>query len=368
MPDFPLFPQQAGSLAQEVDILFLAWSAISAFFSLLIAGLILYFFVRFRRRSEDDTGVPERASWPLEVAWSVIPLVIALAMFAWGTKVFFAISRPPADAVEYYVTAKQWMWKIQHPSGAREINALHIPIGVPIKLIMTSEDVIHSFFVPAFRVKQDVLPGRYSTLWFEAEKPGQYHLFCAEYCGAEHSKMIGSIYVLEADEYEAWLGGGPPTRSPVELGAELFTNLACDSCHGDGDGARGPSLDGVFGSQVQLASGRTVVADENYIRTSILDPGSQIVAGYQPLMNTYQGQVSEEQIGHLIAYIKSLAPGAAPGEAPAGVADDVGTSTEGEPTVPNTDSDASIPPVTSGDGEPVSEPNREPVQGRDSRP
>lgn len=306
MPDLPLFPQQAGTLARDVDFLVLAWTVISIFFASLICVLLLYFFVRFRRRHDNERGIPERASWPLEITWSVIPTVIALFMFAWGAKVFFDISRPPGEAIEYFATGKQWMWKIQHPSGAREINDLHIPVGVPIKLTMTSEDVIHSFFVPAFRVKQDVLPGQYTTIWFEATKPGKYHLFCTEYCGAEHSKMIGSVYVMEADEYEAWLGGGPATQPPAELGRELFANLACNTCHGEGDGARGPNLDGLYGSEVELATGRTVMADENYLRNSILSPGSQMVAGYQPLMPTFQGQVSEEQLNQLIAYIKSL--------------------------------------------------------------
>ena len=321
MPDFPLFPQRASTLAGEVDFLTLAWLAVSAFFTLLIAGLILYFFVRFRRRSPDERGIPEHASWPLEITWSVIPLAIALGMFVWGARVFFALSRPPADAVEYWVNAKQWMWKVQHPSGMREINALHVPVGVPIKLTMTSEDVIHSFFLPAFRVKQDVLPGRYTTVWFEATRPGRYHLFCAEYCGAEHSKMGGSVYVLHPDEYEAWLGGGPPSKPPAELGAELFVARACNTCHVPGGSGRGPDVAGLYGSEVRLASGRTVVADDTYLRESLLNPAAQMVAGYQPLMPTYQGQLSEEQLTQLLAYIKSLgkaeAGGAARKEGPA---------------------------------------------------
>jgi cytochrome c oxidase subunit 2 len=306
MPGFPLFPQRASSLAGEVDVLFLAWLGISAFFALLIAGLILYFFVRFRRRSPEERGIPEHASWPLEITWSVIPLAIALGMFAWGARVFFAIARPPADAVEYWVTGKQWMWKVQHPSGAREINSLHVPVGVPIRLTMTSEDVIHSFFVPAFRVKQDVLPGRYTTVWFKATKPGRYHLFCAEYCGAEHSRMGGSIWVLPPDEYEAWLGGGPPGKPPAELGADLFAVRACNTCHLPGGTGRGPDLTGVFGSEVRLATGATVVADETYLRESILNPAAKMVAGFQPLMPTYQGQLSEEELAQLLAYLKSL--------------------------------------------------------------
>ncbi len=306
MPHFPLFPEQASTVAGDVDLLYLAWVVISAISSLLVAGAVLYLALRYRRRSAGQVGTDEHAPAFLEIAWSVIPLVICLAFFFWGTKVFFTISRPPANAVEYFVTGKQWMWKVQHPSGAREINHLHVPIGVPIKLTMTSEDVIHSFFMPAFRVKQDVLPGYYSTVWFEATKTGRYHLFCAEYCGAEHSKMGGYVTVMTADEYEAWLGGGPPSKPPVELGRELFSGLACNTCHQAGDSQRGPKLDGLYGSAVQLANGRVVAADDNYLRESIVNPAAKQVAGFELLMPTFQGQVSAEQLSALIAYIKSL--------------------------------------------------------------
>jgi cytochrome c oxidase subunit 2 len=308
-PQLPLFPESASTLSPEVDALFIAWSAVSLFFTLLIAGLILYFMVRYRRRSVDEVGQPERAALWLEIAWSAIPLVIALAMFVWGTRVFFKLYRPPADAVEYYSVGKQWMWKFQHPDGHREINALHIPVGRPIKLKLTSEDVIHSFFVPAFRVKQDALPGRYTQVWFQATKPGTYHLFCAEYCGGEHSRMIGSIIALEPRQYEEWLAGGPAGKSVVASGAELFNQLACQTCHvaAPNRPTRGPALKGLFGSQVKLASGETATADDNYIRESILNPTAKLVAGYDPIMPTYQGQVSEEQLLQLISYIKSLA-------------------------------------------------------------
>jgi cytochrome c oxidase subunit 2 len=339
MQDFVLFPEGASSLAGQVDLLFFAWVGISAFFSLLIAGLVFYFFIRFKSPAEGATGRPEKASWPLEVTWSVIPLVIALVMFGWGTKVFFSLARPPADAVEYFVTGKQWMWKIQHPTGTREINNLHIPVGVPIKLTMTSEDVIHSFFVPAFRTKQDVLPGRYSTIWFEATKPGKYHLFCAEYCGAEHSLMGGWVYAMEATDYEAWLSGAGPALAPAESGRALFAQLACDTCHREGERARGPALEGLYGSQVTTTTGRALIADDTYLRESILNPGAQIVAGYQPLMPTFQGQVSEEQLNHLIAYIKSLTPSAAAdGAATAGGASAADTGSV-PTTGTNTDTD-----------------------------
>jgi cytochrome c oxidase subunit II len=308
---FPLFPQSASSLSGDVDLLFIAWSAISIFFTLLIAGLILYFMTRYRRRHPEEVGASERAAMWLEIGWSVVPLVIMLAMFVWGTRVFFQLYRPPADAVEYTAIGKQWMWKVQHPGGQREINTLHIPVGQPIKLRLASEDVIHSFYVPAFRVKQDAVPGRYTSVWFNATKPGVYHLFCAEYCGTEHSRMIGSIIVMEPQDYEAWLAGGAAGRSMAASGAELFQSLACVTCHQAGAAgriARGPALEGLYGSQQKLANGQTVIADDTYIRESILTPTAKLVAGWEPVMPTFQGQVTEEQITQLIAYIRTLGP------------------------------------------------------------
>ncbi len=310
----PLFPESASSVAPQVDALFYAWTVVSIFFTLLIAVLIIYFMTRYRRRHEDEVGQPERAPIWLEIGWSAIPLAIALAMFAWGTKVFVEIYRPPSDAVVYYGVGKQWMWKFQHPEGQREINTLHVPVGQSIQIKLTSEDVIHSFFVPAFRVKQDALPGRYTSVWFRATRPGTYHLFCAEYCGGEHSRMIGSVVVLEPHDYESWLAGGPAGQSMTLSGAELFQQLACQTCHGeDGSGAgmtgmapRAPRLAGLYNSQVALADGRKVVADESYIRESILNPMVKVTAGWQPIMPTFQGQITEEQLTQLISYIRSL--------------------------------------------------------------
>ena len=308
--DLPLFPPSASSVSPQVDALFFAWSAVSVFFSLLIAVLIIYLMAKYRRRSPDEVGLPERAPFWLETAWSLIPLAIMLVMFVWGTRVFINIYRPPADAVQYYSIGRQWMWKFQHPTGQREINTLHIPAGQPIQLLLQSEDVIHSFFVPAFRVKQDAVPGRYTSVWFQATKPGTYHLFCAEYCGGEHSRMIGSIVVMEPRQYEQWLSGGPAGRSVVASGAELFQQLACQTCHRTGAAApglaRAPRLEGLFGNQVRLQDGSTVVADENYLRESILNPMAKVTAGWQPIMPTYQGQVTEEQLTQLISYIRSL--------------------------------------------------------------
>lgn len=311
--NLPLFPESASTFASEVDALYFFGLFIAAFFSLLIAVLVVGLAVKFRRRSEADYGVPEKTSLPLEITWSVIPLIIVMVLFFWGVKVFVTLYRPPADAVEYFAVGKQWMWKFQHPEGNREINDLHVPVGVPIKLTMTSEDVIHSFFVPAFRVKADVLPARYTTVWFEATKPGKYHLFCAEFCGAEHSRMGGSVYVMEPHDYEAWLAGKEPGKTFLASGEELFTDLACHTCHTGDTGGRGPLLTDLTGSDVLLADGRTMERDDAYLRESILEPAAKVVAGYQPLMPSFQGQVSEEQLLALIRYVKQLNQ-TAPGE------------------------------------------------------
>lgn len=315
MQDFPLFPEAASTVAPHVDALYITWSVISLFFSALIAVLILVFFVKFRQRAPQAVGREhEGSTLPLEITWSVIPLVIALTMFGWGAKVFFEQSRPPADAVDYFASAKQWMWKFQHPEGIRETNDLHVPVGQAVRMTMTSQDVIHSLYLPAFRVKMDVVPGRYTTLWFRPTKPGAYHLFCAEYCGTEHSKMGGTIYVLEKEEYDEWLVANQVGNPVREEGEKLFAQLACDTCHRTGEPAaggelvaeRGPRLDGLVGRQVTFHDGRKQVADMTYVRESILDPQKKIVAGWQPVMPTYRGQVDEEQILALVAYIRSL--------------------------------------------------------------
>ncbi len=328
--DLPLFPPAASTGAHQVDMITYVWLVVAIFFSLLIAGLILFFMARYRRRSADAVGAPTGNPLLLEITWSGIPLLITLVMFAWGARVFFFVYRPPSNAVEYFAVGKQWMWKFQHPEGNREIDELHVPVGQPIKMIMTSEDVIHSFYVPAFRMKQDVLPGRYTTTWFEADRPGTYHLFCAEYCGTEHSRMIGSVVVMEPTDYEAWLSGAQPGQSLVASGAQLFQSLACNTCHRPGPGmaARGPRLEGLFGHQVALADGRSVVANEDYIRESILNPTAKVTAGYQPIMPTFQGQVTEEQLVQIIAYVKSLsgAPGDGTDSTAAGAGAGAGTA------------------------------------------
>jgi cytochrome c oxidase subunit 2 len=309
-------PPEASTLARDVDSLYGFLIGVSVFFSLLIAGLIIGFAVRYRRRSAQAIGTPQHGSVPLEIAWSAIPLAIALVSFFWGARVFFHISRPPANAVEYYAVGKQWMWKFQHPEGAREINTLHVPIGTPIKLTMTSQDVIHSFYVPAFRVKMDVLPGRYTTAWFQATQPGTYHLFCAEYCGTDHARMGGWVVVMEPHAYEDWLAGAGRGEARLASAEELFRQYACDSCHRPDTAARAPKLDGLFGREVRLASGATLRADENYLLESILNPNAKIVAGYKPIMPTFQGQIGPEEAMALVRYIRGLEGPAQPQAAP----------------------------------------------------
>ena len=302
------FPEQASSIAGTVDNLYLFLVLISAFFSLLIAVLIIYFAVKYRRRSEADMPVPAHGGLLLEITWSVIPLGISMVIFAWGASIFFTESRPPADSMEIWVTGKQWMWKVQHMEGQREINELHIPVGRNIKLTLTSEDVIHDFYVPEFRTKTDVVPGRYTTEWFRPIKTGKYHIFCAEYCGTKHSGMVGSVYVMEPADYEAWLTNGGATGSMSQRGEALFSQLGCITCHqADGHG-RCPTLVGLFGKPVEIQHGQVVNADAGYIRESILYPQAKIVAGYEPIMPTFQGQVTEEGVQQLVEYVKSIGP------------------------------------------------------------
>ncbi len=302
---FPLWPAKASTMAGNVDALFVFLVVLSTLVSVAIFTMILVFAVRFRKRR----GVPAEqieGSTPLELTWSIVPLGIFMMIFTWGAVIYFQERTPPQGATEVYVVAKQWMWKLQHQEGQREINELHIPVGQDVKIIMTSQDVIHSFYVPAFRIKQDVLPGRYTTAWFHATKPGTYHLFCAEYCGTQHSGMIGQVVVMEPAQYESWLSGGGASGSLADNGQALFQQLGCSTCHRSDTQGRGPNLVGVYGKPVQLEDGRTVMADENYVRESILSPAAKIVAGFKPIMPTFQGIVSEEQVNALVAYIKSL--------------------------------------------------------------
>jgi cytochrome c oxidase subunit 2 len=306
---FKLLPQQATEFAKQVDSLYLFILGVSVFFTVLFIVLLVGFTIRYRRKAnQTEKPEPPHEHYTLEILGGSFLLVLLMGMFFWGAKLYFKAQSPPADAMEVLVTGKQWMWKIQHPSGKKEINTLHVPVGKAVKLSMTSEDVIHSFFIPAFRVKNDVLPGRYTQLWFKPEIEGTFHLFCAEYCGTEHSQMIGFVKVMSQEAFDRWLvNAGDVNETPVQAGARHFAELGCAACHGAVSGALGPNLAGVFGHDVKLADGTTEVADENYLRESILNSQAKIVAGYAPIMPAFQGIITEEQLGHLIAYIKSLA-------------------------------------------------------------
>jgi cytochrome c oxidase subunit 2 len=313
MGDVQFWPDHASNFAWPVDLIYLVLIALSVIFSVPIIFLIFYFGFKYRRGAVVDRKMSHTSNW---LEWSAIGGMLALIVpiFVWSASLYFNMYRPPDGALEIYVVGQQWMWKLQHPTGQREINQLHVPVGRPIKLIMTSEDVIHSLYVPAFRVKHDVIPGRYSILWFEATKTGSFHLFCTEYCGTEHSGMVGEVIVMEPAAYQAWLSGGgqaqagaPQTpESMAEAGQRLFQERGCASCHVSGGGGPAPSLGGVYGSQVQLEDGQVVTADDAYIHESILSPAAKVVKGYQPIMPSFQGQLTEQDILNLIAYIKSL--------------------------------------------------------------
>lgn len=306
--DLPLMPPQASSFAFEVDALYLVLVLITILFFAAIGGLELYFAIKYRRRSATEIPPEVHESRMLEISWIVIPFFVVMILFVWSASLFFKLYRPPQEALEIFVTGKQWMWRVQHPDGQREINALHVPLGRRVKLTMTSEDTLHAYFIPAFRTKADVVPGRYTSIWFEPTRVGTYYLFCAEYCGSYHSGMIGWVTVLDPAAYQSWLSGGETSGSPVANGTKLFTSLSCNTCHKPDGKGRGPALEGLFGQEVQLASGQKVVADETYLRESILDPRAKTVAGFEPIMPTFQGQVSEEQILQIVAYIKSIGP------------------------------------------------------------
>jgi cytochrome c oxidase subunit II len=304
--NFPFFPQQASEQAATVDALYFFLVAVTGFFMLLVTVLVVVFAIKFHRKHDKEVGVAIHGSLALELLWTFIPLGITMVMFVWGAQVFFHMTRPPKGAMEIFIVGKQWMWKAQHMDGAAEINELHVPIGRPVKLTMGSEDVIHSFFIPDFRVKADVVPGRFNTMWFTASKPGKYHIFCTQYCGTKHSAMIGTVTAMEPAAFQAWLSGGAGGGTMAENGAKLFADLSCNTCHFDTGQGRGPVLKGIFGKQTLLANGQTVAVDDAYLRESIINPQAKIVAGFQPIMPTFQGLVTEEQLLQLIAYVKSL--------------------------------------------------------------
>lgn len=301
----PLWPARASTLANNVDLLYVFLIVVTGFFTLLVFALVIFFAVKYRQRP-DRHATQIEGSYALEATWTLIPFGILMVMFVWGAVVYMKSVQPPDNAMEIFVVGKQWMWKLEHPEGVREINTLHVPVGRDVRLTMISQDVIHSFYVPAFRIKQDVLPGRYTTLWFHAIKTGHFHLFCAEYCGTLHSGMIGEVVVMDPGDYQAWLAGNAQQGTMANSGEKVFAELGCASCHRSDTQGRGPNLAGVYGKPVMLDNGTTVMADENYLRESILNPGSKVVAGFRPIMPTFNGIVNEEQMLALITYMKSL--------------------------------------------------------------
>ena len=315
--NIPLFPEEASNFARPVDSIFWGLMAISAFMTLGLFAAITFFLIRYRNTSEADRTMSRISPTYLEVTWSVIPMVIFIGLFVWGALVFVKASKPPADALQIYVVGQQWYWDVRHENGRHEIGDLHIPVGLPVQLIMTSADVIHDYFIPAFRTKRDVVPGKYTTEWFIATKPGKYRVLCNQFCGTKHGEMAGYVYAMRPEEYAAWLGApeGTGQQSVAQNGAALFRQYSCSGCHGANTAVHAPSLDGIYGHPVPLERGGFATADEQYLRDSILRPSSQVVAGYKPIMPNYQGQMSEQDVMAIIAYIKSLSQPPAPASA-----------------------------------------------------
>jgi len=302
----PIQPPAASSVAEGVDKLYFVLSGITIFFTVLIFSIILVFMIKYRRRSDDEKTVETHTPLVVELTWTIIPSLICAVLFVWSAALYVRNGRPPQSSTEIFVIGKQWMWHLQHVEGPREINELHVPVGVPIKLTMTSQDVIHDFYIPAFRVKKDVLPGRFSSLWFQATETGTYHLFCAQYCGTSHANMIGWVYVMTPTDYAAWLAGGEKTESLAQQGERLFSQFGCNNCHTAEGNGRAPSLVGIYGKPQKLQSGETRVVDESLIQAAILAPATVHLPNYQAIMPTYQGQVDAEQMTQLVAYVKSL--------------------------------------------------------------
>ena len=308
MFNFPILPVQASTFAEHVDLFFYVLVIGNTLYTIGITAVLIYLGVKYQQVPGSGRKSKTFHSMKVELLWTGVPLLLALGIFAWGATLFYDFYNVPGNTLDINVEGKQWMWKLQHPNGMREVNELHIPKGRPVKLTMTSQDVIHAFYVPAFRVKQDVLPAVYSTLWFEATKVGEYPLFCAEYCGTQHSTMGGKIVVMEPADYEQWVSGGP-ALTPVKAGEALFQQMGCATCHMSGDLSRGPNLGGVYGKEVKVKVGnevQTLVANEEYIRESIMNPAVKVVEGYSPLMPTFANQLKEEDVLNLVAYIKSL--------------------------------------------------------------
>jgi cytochrome c oxidase subunit 2 len=303
----PYFPQDASTTAGGVDALFLFLVVASTIVTLGIFLCLIVFSIAFRRRPGNEIARQIPGNLKLETTWTLIPLVLAMIPFVWGARLYFDLSSPPDDALNVYVVARQWMRKAEHPDGQSEIDELHVPVGQPVRLTMISQDVIHSFFVPAFRMKMDVLPGRYTTAWFQATAVGRYRLECAEFCGTDHAEMLGWIVAMDPPDFASWLDG-QASQSLASQGDRLFQQLGCNGCHRADSLARAPVLAGLYGQTVRLQDGSQLLADESYIRRSILEPNAQVVDGWQPIMPPFQGQLSEEQLLALVAYVRSIGP------------------------------------------------------------
>lgn len=305
LTNFAVFPPEASTIAPYTDALFIYLILISLFGMGVVLVIMVGFSVRYRKeRSPEPT--PIEGNTLLEAAWTIIPLALFMITFVWGALLYFRIYNPPTNAMNIYIVGKQWMWKAEHPGGQHEINALHIPINKPVQLTMISQDVFHSFSIPAFRIKREVIPGRYSTVWFEATTAGTYHLFCSQYCGTLHSSMIGEVVAMRPEEYQAWIAGSTSGSSLAQNGERLFESLGCNSCHSGNANAHGPNLAQSYGSKIQMADGSTVVVDDAFLRDSILNPTMHQIQGFAPIMPTYQGQVSEDGLIDLVEYIRKL--------------------------------------------------------------
>ena len=308
MHGFPWWPPTASAYASQVNFLFGSLLIIGALTAGLVIFLLAFFANKYRHGSKAVRHEPTKKTWRWEVGWTTASLLIFVGLAMWGANLYVHLYNPPPNALQIFVVGKQWMWKVQHPGGQREINQLHVPVGQDVRLVMASQDVIHSFFIPALRIKQDVVPGRYETMWFRANKVGRYHLFCSEYCGTDHAHMGGWIYVMNPRDFAYWLQAQGGQKTLAAQGEQLFHSYGCSGCHEPGGTVRAPNLQGVFGSPVPLSDGSVVTADERYIRDSILDPQAQIAAGYQPVMPTFAGQISEDDLAKLVAYIESIGP------------------------------------------------------------
>jgi len=301
----PLFPPEASSIAPYTDEFYFYLLVISFIGTGIVVAMVIGFSVLYRKERNPEATQIE-GNTLLEATWTIIPLGLFLIAFVWGALLYFRIYNPPTNAMNIYIVGKQWMWKAEHPGGQHEINALHVPINRPVQLTMISQDVFHSFSIPAFRVKREVIPGRYTTVWFEATQPGTYHLFCTQYCGTLHSQMIGEVVAMSPEDYQKWTNSSTSGSSLAQNGERLFASLGCGQCHSGNPEARGPNLAGVYGTKIQLANGSFVTADDAFLRDIILNPTLHQVAGYAPIMPTYQGQVSEEGLISLVEFIKNL--------------------------------------------------------------